>query len=286
MSAAGADPGLPSGLRLLAEGALDHCENVAWDPATGGAVAGGEAGQLYRVGLDGSVQEVTRIDGAFLLGIAIDRDGAILACDARKGHVHRIGPDGRSEPFGPPLRSPNYPALAADGTLYVSLEGSHRGGDGGIVAIDPSGTARAVPLGRPLDFGNALLVEGDDLIVVESDGPRVSRVPRDGGDLEGLVELPGTVPDGLARDADGGLWISCYQPNRILRLAPDGSLATVADDVLGWHLPMPTGICFGGPDLRTLLVACLGGWSLAAIDSPVPGLLPERLRDGSQGEGP
>jgi len=53
--------------------------------------------------------------------------------------------------------------------------------------------------------------------------------------------------------------------------------------VLGWHLPMPTGLCFGGPDLRTVLVACLGGWSLAAFDSPVPGRLPERLAGAEEG---
>ena len=271
------DPGVPDGLRLLGDGRLDHCENVAWDPRRGCAVAGGEAGQIYRVGLDGSVEELCRVPGAFLLGLALDRDGAILACDVRQGRIHRIDPAGSAEALGPELPSPNYPALAADGTLYVSLEGRHRGGDGGIVAIDPAGSAAPVPLGRPLDFGNALIVDGDDLLVVESDGPRVSRVPRDGGDPVTIVELPGTVPDGIARDAEGGLWISCYQPNRIVRLAPGGALETIADDVLGWHLPMPTGLCFGGPDLRTVLVACLGGWSLAAFDSPVPGLLPERI---------
>jgi len=277
------DPGVPTGLRLLGDGRLDHCENVAWDPFAGCAVAGGEDGQLYRIGLDGSVEEACRVPGAFLLGLAVDRDGAVIACDVRQGRVHRIDPSGAIEALGPELPAPNFPALAADGTLYVSLEGRHRGGDGGIVALDPSGTATPVPLARPLDFGNALLVEDDHLIVVESDGPRVSRVSRDGGERETLVDLPGTVPDGLARDAEGGLWISCYQPNRIVRLAPGGVLETFADDVLGWHLPMPTGLCFGGPDLRTLLVACLGGWSLAAIDSPVAGRLPERLAGAEEG---
>ena len=35
-------------LRVLA-GGLDHPEGLAWDPTTGSIVAGGEAGQLYRV---------------------------------------------------------------------------------------------------------------------------------------------------------------------------------------------------------------------------------------------
>lgn len=268
---------IPSTLRRLSTGSLDHCESVAWDPRTGSALAGGEAGQVYRVELDGATEEIARIPGAFLLGIAVDRDGTAFVCDVRGGRVHRIDRDGSTEPFGPPLAAPNFPAIAADGTLFVSQEGVHGGHDGAITALDPAGSPTPVALGRPLDFGNALLVAGDDLLVVESDGQRVSRVPRDGGDPVGIVDLPGTVPDGLARDADGGLWISCYQPNRIYRAVPGHAPELVVDDVLGWDLPMPTGICFGGPDLMTMLVACLGGWSLAAFATTVPGRLPERL---------
>ena len=262
---------------------LDHCENVAWDPTTGTALAGGEAGQIYRIRLDGSVEETARIPGAFILGIAVDRDGSAFACDVRGGRIHRIARDGTSEPFGPALDNPNFPALAADGTLYVSQEGAHLGRNGAIIALDPAGSPTPVPLSRPLDFGNALLVEGDDLIVVESDGARVSRVARDGGDLTCLVELPGTVPDGLARDAEGGLWISCYQPNRIYRALPGTAPELVVEDVLGWELPMPTGICFAGANLETILVACLGGWSLAALDTGIPGRPTDRLA-AAQGE--
>ena len=262
---------IPVGLRHLGGDRLDHCESIAWDASSGTAIAGGEAGQVYRIGLDGAVDEITRISGAFLLGLAIDRAGAIYACDVRGGRVHRIAPDGSAELFGPELPRANYPAFAADGTLYVSQEGTHGRRDGGIVALDPSGSPTPVRLSRPLAFGNALLVEGDHLVVVESDGQCVSRVARDGGDLECLVELPGTVPDGLARDAQGGLWVSCYQPNRIYRVHGEAPPDVVADDVLGWDLPMPTGICFGGTTLSTVLVACLGGWAIAAFESPVTG---------------
>ena len=276
-------PNLPPTLRQLGGGALDHCESVAWDPSTGTALAGGEGGQVYRIALDGAVEEIARIPGAFLLGIAIDRDGSAFACDVRGGGVHRISRNGVVEAVGPPLRAPNFPAIAADGTLYVSLEGAHGAGDGGIVAIDPGGDATPVPLARPLAFGNALLVEGDHLVVVESDGQRVSRVSRDGGAFETLVELPGTVPDGIARDAEGGLWVSCYQPNRIVRCVPGLAPEVIADDPLGWDLPMPTGLAFAGPALDTMLVACLGGWTLAAFESPVRGRLPERLAPNQGG---
>lgn len=275
MTGAVNDPGVPAGLRLLGDGGLDHCENVAWDARSQTAIMGGEDGQVYSVGLDGTVETVAQVPGAFILGLALDRDGTIVACDTRRGRILRIQRDGSFETFGPGLSSPNYPAFAADGSLYVTLEGRHRSGDGAIVVLDSSGSMRPVPLTRPLRFGNALLVSGEDLLVVESDGPCVSRVDRGGGAPECILELPGTVPDGLALDADGGLWVSCYQPNRIYRLGVDGALDLVADDLLGWHLPMPTGIAFGGQDMRTLLVACLGGWSLAAFDVDVVGAPPD-----------
>jgi hypothetical protein len=51
-------------------GGLDHPEGIAWDPA-GALYAGGEAGQIYRVGLDGSVEEIAST-GGFMYGLAVD----------------------------------------------------------------------------------------------------------------------------------------------------------------------------------------------------------------------
>lgn len=58
----------------------------------------------------------------------------------------------------------------------------------------------------------------------------------------------GGRPDGAAVDALGHYWVSLFEGGRLLRLAPDGS---VAGD---WPLPVrcPTMPCFGGEDGRTL----------------------------------
>jgi sugar lactone lactonase YvrE len=60
----------------------------------------------------------------------------------------------------------------------------------------------------------------------------------------------GGRPDGAAVDAEGGYWVAMYEGARLLRLAPDG---TVAHEVA---LPVrcPTMPCFGGADLKTLYV--------------------------------
>jgi gluconolactonase len=61
-------------LRILAEG-LDHPEAVAWG-INGRMWAGGEAGQLYAISLEGAVEEVART-GGFVLGLAVDAEGRV-----------------------------------------------------------------------------------------------------------------------------------------------------------------------------------------------------------------
>ena len=60
----------------------------------------------------------------------------------------------------------------------------------------------------------------------------------------------GGRPDGAAMDAEGACWVAMFEGQRLLRLAPDGSLLA--------ELPLPvrcpTMPCFGGPDLKTLYI--------------------------------
>ena len=74
-------------------------------------------------------------------------------------------------------------------------------------------------------------------VVMSLNPPRVVRVNinQDGsaGDVETVVELPQTVPDGLAFDSDGNLYISCYRPDRIYRFDTEGRLDILADDFEG-----------------------------------------------------
>jgi sugar lactone lactonase YvrE len=58
----------------------------------------------------------------------------------------------------------------------------------------------------------------------------------------------GGRPDGAAVDVEGHYWVSMYEGGRLLRLAPDGTIAAE------FEVPArcPTMPCFGGPDGRTL----------------------------------
>ena len=76
----------------------------------------------------------------------------------------------------------------------------------------------------PLAFSNGTAICDDYLYVVESQRPGVVAVPLEGGDLEPLVTLDTAVSRRDRFRRRRGLWISCFQPDRVYRLSPEGAL--------------------------------------------------------------
>jgi len=262
--------------------AFDHPEAVAWGP-DGHAYAGGEAGQLYRFSLNGKqMEEVARVPGGFLLGLAHDAHGNTYACDDRSACVHRITPDGTVTVYAngneaQRMRVPNYPVFDDTGNLYVSDSGGWGARDGFIWKVAPGGKAEVWDRqANGFTNGMCLSADGRALYVVESSPPLVSRVEINAGGSAGkrtiVIELPRQVPDGIAFDADGDLYISLYNPNIIYRLTGKGELITLYDDWEQLMLVAPTNIAFGGPDMKTLIIASLCGWSVHTAAMPVAGL--------------
>jgi sugar lactone lactonase YvrE len=266
-------------IEIVADG-LDHPEGVASGP-DGMLYAGGEAGQIYRVDPEsGEILELAS-SGGWILGLAIDADGEIVCCDAKRHEVLCCSPEGalRTLSAGSPDRAmvnPNF-AVLHDDAIYVSASGTWGRDDGCIYRIDSDGrTAVWTDSLTAFPNGMALNEAGDALYVVLSTIPSVWRLPiaADGspGQPEVVVELPGTVPDGLAFDAQGGLYISCYRPDRICRLAPGGELEVVAEDFQGTLVGAPTNVAFGGNDGRSLFIASLARWHIGRMLVDVPGL--------------
>ncbi|HET9089906.1 MAG TPA: SMP-30/gluconolactonase/LRE family protein [Acidimicrobiales bacterium] len=261
---------IPAALdRHVLTGGLDHAEGICWDPARGCLWAGGEAGQVYRIELDGSAEVVAAIPGAALLGLALDGDGAIYACDPAGHQVWRVREDGVVEAFGEPIDYPNYAAFAPDGALYVSDSGSFLEATGRLWRIEPDGTTSDVTP-RPIRYANGLCVEGDTLWIVESAAPGVSRMDLASGAIEFVVAMERCQPDGLALDAEGGLIISCYQPNQIFRYH-EGRLDLVVEDWSGEFILSPTNVAFYGEHLDRLALASLCGHDVVSIRPPAPG---------------
>ncbi len=265
---------------VLVDG-LDHAEGIAWG-LDGYAYAGGEAGQVYRI--DVERQEFVQFadTGGFMLGMALDAHHNIYACDAGNKAVMKITQGGVVSVYSSgtedePFRVPNYPAFDAEGNLYVCDSGDWHADDGMVYRIKPGGEAEVWDR-RPKEFPNGLCMGpgGEDVYVAMSvNPPRVDRIriEADGspGRIETVAEFPWTVPDGVAFDVEGNLYVSMYRPDVIYRRTPDGQIDILAEDFEGTLMAAPTNIAFCGRNRDVLLSTNLGRWHITRYDAGVAG---------------
>jgi gluconolactonase len=264
----------------LSEPQLDHPEGLAVHP-DGSVWCGGERGQIFRVEPDGSsLTEVASTDG-FSLGMAFDRTAEHLyVCDLKHAAVFRVGTStGAVERFADgssasAFKIPNYPAFDVDGRLYVSDSHAFGMPGPGVWRVDPDGSAE-LWFDRDVTFANGLAIaaDGGSLYVAETFASKVFRIPiRDdgsAGEREEVARLPGSLPDGLALDVQGNLYVGCYEPSRVLRVSPVGQVETLFHDVTAHTLAHPTNISFRG---TTMFTSNLGRWHLTRLEVGIEGL--------------
>lgn len=262
---------------------LDHPECVAVHP-DGSVWAGGEAGQIYRISPDGKkIQEMTNT-GGFILGIAFSPGAEWLAiCDNKRNCVWKYElKSGRlsllaSSVEGEEIMIPNYAVFDRKGNLYVSDSGAFRKKIGKIYKFDPLGKGVIWHRG-PFNFTNGMALSNDhgQLYVVCTWLPGVEAISinKDGsaGERNVLVTIPKTCPDGIALDEAGNIFISCYAPNVIYRLTPEGNLSEYISDWEAHTLSNPTNIAFGGSDRKTLYIANLGRWHISSLQMDISGV--------------
>lgn len=252
-------------------------------------------------------------------GIALRRDGSFLFADLGTdlGGVFALSRDGAVRPFveavdGIALPPSNFVVEDAWGRVWITVSTRHvprasayrRDIADGFIVLADRGGARIVADG--LGYTNEAILDarGEWLYVNETYGRITSRFPvRADGSL-GAREVfvaygPGTFPDGMAFDADGYLWIVSIISNRVLRVAPDRTIATIVEDSdpehVAWverayvageigrpHLDNVksrmlrniSSIAFGGGDRRTVYLGCLLDDAIYSFRSPVAGLAP------------
>ncbi len=266
---------------MLTEPRLRHPEGVAVD-RDGNVWCGGDEGEIYRIAADGSELEVIASTGGFVLGLAFDRDGRLYACDLKHAAVFRLDPaTGELRRFaeggrGVRMRVPNYPVVdARRGCLYVSDSHGFGNPGPGVWKLDLESGEGGLWYDRTLVFGNgmALAPDGDALYVVETFARRVIRLPigEDGapGTAEVVVEGIERLPDGLAFDVAGNLYMSCYEPSRIYRLSADGRFELLIDDPEAHTFCHPTNVAFRGTELFT---ANLGRWHITRVAVGIEGV--------------
>jgi gluconolactonase len=249
---------------------LDHSEDLAFDEE-GVLWAGGELGQVYRIPEKGRVEEITNISG-FCLGLTFSAADELFICNSALASIVRVQKNGKSRLFADSagdykLKLPNYGVFDSEGNLYVSDSGDWWKSSGCILRFDRQGRGE-VFLEAPQPFPNGMALSADErfLFIAQSHTDDVLRVEirQDGTAGQRDIYARGLerVPDGLAFDVMGNLYVSCYASDNIYKVSPDGAVTLLAYDRDGTTLARPTNIAFGGPEREYLYVANLGRWHI------------------------
>lgn len=267
-------PRRPAQLFVRAE--ADLGEGPAWDSRTGEvlwvdihgeavhvATSAGDSLRTYAVGRH--VGAVLPAEGrGYLLAVQegwafLEPEGAVTAIcsvEARSGSVRMN--DAKCDPRG----------RAFGGTMAYDL----RPGAGRLFRLEPG--PRCVPVLDGLTISNGLgwTADGDRMFFIDSGTQTLQLFEFDQRD--GSISRPAVVatfdcdrdgmPDGLAVDRDGCVWVALWGGGEVRRYDPGGRLLEILD------LPVsrPTSIAFVGPGLTT-----------AVITTARHGLLPEQLED-------
>lgn len=146
---------------------------------------------------------------------------------------------------------------------------------GVVLVVDPDGSVRTVITGTGCTNGMGWSPDGTTLYYTDSATGGVDAfdyAPSGGvSNRRQVVQVDSGLPDGLAIDADGCLWVAVWGAGEVRRYSPAGErLDTLR--VPARHVTCPA---FGGPDARTLFItsARLGRSEAELRDEPDAGAI-------------
>ncbi|QBJ96655.1 gluconolaconase [Rhodococcus sp. ABRD24] len=232
-------PGQPAGLGFLPDGDL--------------IVASVEERKIYRLGSDGTLRL-----HADLHGIATWHLNDMTVDGTGRAYVGNYGD----------ASAPPEPPLPAD-----------------LAMVEPDGTAHVVATEMWFANGMVTTPDGSTLIVAETRATpaRLSAftIEQDGSlvNRRVLIEFddPRIMPDGIALDAAGSVWVASPFSEEVIRVSADGEML----DRL--PVPHPYAVALGGDDGRDLFVCTadtwvpedairIGGGAIRRIHVAVPGV--------------
>ena len=257
---------------------VDHPESLAVGPR-GELYTTGTGCQVYRVDVATNRAEQFATTANRCLGQAVDAAGNLYCAETGLGAVVKVTPDGAvstyaTGPEGRPFLCANYPAFDRRGALYLSDSGDWSGAvNGRLYKIEPGGGAARLWYPGAIDTPNAIALDAAEryLYVVETFGAGIARVAIDedgsAGGFERVLHMPRHVPDGIAFDEHGRLWIACHRPDAIYVFdLHSRRLELFAEDWMGEALRGPTDVAFAGPERDILFAASLDNLVIHRFD--------------------
>lgn len=223
----------------------------------------------------GPTRTVLTVDGTLGAAVHAEGGGFLLAASHHLEHRDASGVTVATWeliPAGQPRRL-NDGACDPAGRYVVGslpLGGGRDGRDGGdeqLWRLEHDGTVTVLEEGLSLSNGIAWSPDGRVMYHVDTMRHRVyarSYDPSTGdvGPASVLIDTGQALPDGLAVDSVGDLWIAMWGDGEIRRFASDGTQR----DALRTGVPHNTSCAFVGPELDVLVVT-----SAAGDEVPAPG---------------
>ncbi|MFJ6675931.1 hypothetical protein ACIQMJ_32935 [Actinosynnema sp. NPDC091369] len=215
-------------VRMVARGADEPTARSTAEPTYAPRFSDDEPGAVRTVAGSDHAERLAPSPPTYLtsrlLRVAGGPDGSRYYSDAEGNRVVKIAPDGSDSPFAGTGESGfggdgaaaaqallNHPTgldVGPDGSVYVADSGNHR-----VRRIDPNGVITTVAgNGRRGDRGGNVAVLGD------------------GGPATAATVTPVDVAVGV----DGSLYLADGENSRIRRVAPDGTISTVAGGGRRW----------------------------------------------------
>ena len=135
---------------------------------------------------------------------------------------------------------------------------------GEVWRIDSAGATKAL---EGIDWPNGIGFAPDGATIYACDYAHGTVVSTGGREF---ARVPEGSADGLAVDAEGGVWVATGEGGALARFAPDGALDRTVDVPASFV----TSLCFGGDDLREVYVTAVGdaGGGLLRARCDVAGL--------------
>lgn len=278
-------------------------EAPLWHPQLGLLAADASVGGVWRFSFDESAQVVVPHRRG-IGGMALHIDGGVVVGGRNIAYKALQSAQASSDTIALLQNDPargvvgfNDLTTDAAGRIYVGSLGfvpmhgeTADGKPGALHVIDLDGSSRVVAKDVALSNGLGFSPDGTRLYHADSARHLVRCYEvLDTGELSAptvFARVTNGLPDGLAIDAAGVVWVAVAHGNAVIAFSPQGvELARIRIPV-----PMVTSLCFGGPDLRDLYVftGSEGSPKLNAcifhVRAEVPGLpiAAARVRLGSQ----